>query len=536
MRHPWLIAKAATASFLIGAVSIPVTQAQTGSPSATTFHLLETTIDDVHSALQSKQMTCRALVELYLKRIQAYDKSGPALNAIQTVNPRALREADRLDSAFRSSGPLGTLHCIPVLIKDQIDTSDMPTTYGSAVFRDFVPQADATIVTKLTRAGAVVIGKATMGEYASSYFSSVSGPIRNAYDPTRNASGSSGGTGSGVAANFATIGIGEDTGGSIRGPASVSSLVGVRPTVPLVSRNGVFPARPTIDTLGPITRTVKDAALVLDVIAGYDPKDPVTAYAVGHIPTSYAASLTRDGLKGARIGVIRQPMDPKTDITSDDYRKVRSVIDKAVSELKTLGAELVDPVQIPKLSERVNTAYDGNQFETEQAINEFLAQRPNAPVKTLRDILLSGKVVPSRVRSLMDSVGKSTTDPGYLQILRLVEETRQIVLGQMAENRLDALVYATFDHQPREIAPDVMTKSVVDDVAGLGNNRRLSSMLAFPAISVPAGFTTDGLPVGIEFMARAFGEATLVKFAYAYEQGTHHRKPPRLLPALRGEP
>ena len=229
-------------------------------------------------------------------------------------------------------------------------------------------------------------------------------------------------------------------------------------------------------------------------------------------------------------------MDPKTDVKSDDYGKVRSVIDKAVSELKELGAEVVDQVFIPKLAERVDTAYDGNQFETEQAINEFLAQRPNAPVKTLRDILLSGKVVPSRVRSLMNSVGKWTTDPGYLQILRLAEDMRQIVLSLMADNRLDALVYATFDHQPGKIAPDVMTKSVVDDVAGFGNNRRLSSLLRFPAITVPAGFTTDGLPVGIEFMARAFGEATLFKFAYAYEQGTLHRKPPSLTPALRGEP
>ena len=289
MRDPWLIAKAATASVLIGAANIPATQAQTSIPPATGFQLLETTIDDVHSALRSKQTSCRALVELYLKRIQAYDTSGPSLNSIQVINPRALQEADRLDTAFKSSGPVGALHCIPVLIKDQIDTNDMPTTYGSAVFRDFVPQAEATIVTKLRSAGALVIGKATMGEYASGYFSSASGPIRNAYDPTRNASGSSGGTGSGVAANFATIGIGEDTGGSIRGPASVSSLVGLRPTVPLVSRHGVFPARPSTDTLGPITRTVRDAALVLDVIAGYDPKDPVTAYAVGHIPGSYVS-------------------------------------------------------------------------------------------------------------------------------------------------------------------------------------------------------------------------------------------------------
>ena len=193
------------------------------------------------------------------------------------------------------------------------------------------------IVTRLKKAGAIVIGKATMGEFASGYFSSASGPIRNAYDPRRNASGSSGGTGSGIAANFATVGIGEDTGGSVRGPAAVNNLVGLRPTVPLVSRHGMFPGKPSTDTLGPMTRTVKDAALVLDSIAGYDSKDPLTAYAVGHVPSSYASFLTRDGLKGARIGVIRQPMDRKTDVSSNDYKKVRSVIDRAVSDLRALG-------------------------------------------------------------------------------------------------------------------------------------------------------------------------------------------------------
>ena len=180
-----------------------------------------------------------------------------------------------------------------MLVKDQVDTSDLPTTYGSAVFKDFVPPADATVITRLKTAGAVLVGKATMGEYASSYFGSASGPIRNAYDPSRNASGSSGGTGSGVAANFATVGIAEDTGGSIRGPAAVNNVVGLRPTLPLVSRHGMFPARPSTDTLGPIARTVRDAALLFDAIVGYDPKDPVTAYGVGHVPASYTAFLTQ---------------------------------------------------------------------------------------------------------------------------------------------------------------------------------------------------------------------------------------------------
>ena len=245
------------------------------------FQLMDATIDDVKAALSSRQITCRALVEHYIARIDAYDKRGPALNAVQTINRRAVEDAARLDAA---AGPVGPLHCIPLLLKDQVETSDMPTTYGSAVFKDFMPQRDATIVTKLKAAGAVIVAKTTMGEYAQGYLGSAFGVVRNAYDPTRSASGSSGGTGSGVAANFATVGIGEDTGGSIRGPAAVHSLVGLRPTLPLVSRFGMMPARPTTDTLGPIARSVKDAARGLDVIAGYDANDPVTAAAVGQVP------------------------------------------------------------------------------------------------------------------------------------------------------------------------------------------------------------------------------------------------------------
>ena len=329
------------------------------------------------------------------------------------------------------------------------------------------------------------------------------------------------------------MGIGEDTGGSVRGPAAVSSLVGLRPTVPLVSRYGMFPARPSTDTVGPMARTVKDAAIVLDAIAGYDPNDPVTAYAVGHIPTSYAAALSRGGLKGARIGVIWQPMDARANVTSEDYRKVKTVIDKALDDLKALGAEL-DPVAIPVLIERIDKAYNGNLFETEPAINNYLAQHSNAPVRTLRDILLSGKVVPSRARALMSSVGKSTDDVGHVQVQRIAENLRLEVLTLMADHKLDALVYATFDHQPVLIAPDVMTKPVVDDDR-LGNNRQLSPILGFPAITVPAGFTTDGLPVGIEFMARPFAEVTLFRLGYAYEQGTRNRRPPASTPAIGDE-
>jgi amidase len=507
-----------------------------GGAAAQNFHLLETSIEDIHAAFASKRLTCRELVNLYIKRIEAYDKEGPRLNAVQTINSRALQQAAQLDAAYTSSGPVGPLHCIPVLLKDQVETSDMPTTYGSMIFKDFVPERDATITTKMKKAGAIILGKTTMGEFAAGYLGSAFGTARNPYDPRRSPSGSSSGTGAGIAANFAAVGIGEDTGGSVRGPAAFNSLVGLRPTVPLVSRFGMMPATPSQDTLGPIARSVKDAALLLDVIAGYDPNDLVTAYAVGQVPPSYTAFLNKDGLRGARLGVIREPLDAKTDTASDDYKKVKAVVDKAIADLKRLGAEVVDPVVIPDLKDRVKKGFDDNLFETEAAIDGYLAKHSNAPAKTLREILLTGKLVPSRSSRLMTNVGRTTDEPGYLKVLLSREETRQLILQRMADNRLDALMYATYDHPPAVIRADALTNPSFTELADPGNNRRLAPILGFPAMSVPAGFTADGLPVGIEFMGRPFAEPTLFKVGYAYEQGTHHRKPPSTTPQLRGEP
>ncbi len=500
------------------------------------FHLSEATISGIHAAFKSGRLNCRDLVNAYLKRIEAYNKSGPSLNAMQTVNSRALVEADRLDAAYKASGPVGPLHCIPVALKDQVETSDMPTSYGSAVFKDFTPKQDATIVTKLKAAGAIIIAKSAMGEFASGYLSSAAGAIRNAYDPKRHASGSSGGTGAAVTTNMATIGIGEDTGGSIRGPAAVSGLVGLRPTVPLVSRYGMMPARPSTDTLGPMARTVEDAAKLLDVIAGYDPHDPITSYAVGQVPPSYAAFLKKDGLKGMRIGIIRQPMDVKTDTNSADYKKVRQVVDKAIDDLKRLGAQVIEADNLPDLKALSSKLYDANEFETEAATNAYLARQGNAPVKTLREILLTGKVTPSRTKALLAGLGKTTEDPGYLQILLLREQTRQKFLTIMADQKLDAFVYATFDHQPVVIPQNALSDANANDTGTLGNNRRLSPALGFPAITVPGGLTTDGIPVGIELLARPFSEGLLFQLAYAYEQGTHNRKPPPSTPPLNNEP
>jgi len=495
------------------------------------FDVTEATIDGLRAALTSKQVSCRALVQLYLQRIDAFDKAGPALNAVQTVNARALQEADRLDAALAATGPVGPLHCIPTLVKDQLETADLPTTYGSILFKDFVPARDATVVRKLKSAGAIVLAKTTMGEFASGYLGSAFGIVRNAYDPTRIPSGSSGGTGAGIAANYAAIGIGEDTGGSVRGPASTNNLVGLRPTVPLVSRAGMLPARPTTDTVGPMTRTVRDAAILLDVIAGYDPDDPVTAAAVGHIPATYTQALAADGLRGARIGVVRDPLDPTADRSDAGYKAGQAILERAIADLRRLGAEVVDMTPIANLARDSALLYDNNVYETEAATDRYLAGHPKAPVATLRDIVVSGKVVPARVRPLAAALGHDTSDAGYLRLMLLREQLRQAVFTRMADQRLDALAYLTFDFPPLLIPENALTVPKLDST-GPGNNRRLSPVIDFPAISVPAGFTTDGLPLGLELMARPFAEATLLRLAYAYEQGTHHRRPSPRTPAV----
>lgn len=520
MRRTWLLVSLVAICLLF-----------TKTTHAQEFELLEATIADVHRAFESGQLTCRDLTSHYIQRIEAYDATGPSLNSVQLVNPNALQDAASLDQQFGRSGLVGPLHCIPVLLKDQVETLDMPTTYGSAVFDGFMSNRDATIVTRMRNAGALILAKTTMGEFASRYIGSGFGIIRNAYDPARNPSGSSGGTGAGIAANFGMVGIGEDTGGSIRGPAAVHSLVGLRPTVPLVSRHGMMPANPSSDTLGPITRSVTDAAILLQVLAGYDPEDPITAYATGQVSNSYTDALSHDGFQNVRIGVIRDPMDSNTDITSDDYQKVRTVVDEAITNLQALGAVLIDPVSFAHF-DTIQQTYIDNVYETEGATDAYLAEHAHSPVATLQDILLSGIVTPWRAKGLMNVIGKTTDDLGYLAVLTARERLRRSVLTTMADHRLDALVYATFDHQTTLIEPDVLTNPDTQDGYGRGNNRYLSPIIGFPALTVPAGFTTDHLPVGLEFLGRPFTEATLLQLGYAYEQATTWRQPPDTTPAL----
>jgi Asp-tRNA(Asn)/Glu-tRNA(Gln) amidotransferase A subunit family amidase len=304
------------------------------------FHLVEATIQDVHDAYKSGRLSSHQLVQLYLNRIAAFDQKGPSLNAIITVNPLALEEADRLDATFKTSGFLGPLHGIPVILKDQMDAKGMPTTRGSVLFKNYYPDRDAFVAEKLKKAGAIILAKTTLGELGGGdTFGSLFGATRNPYALNRTVGGSSGGSGAGLAANFATVAVGEEGFASIRRPSTWNCVVGMRPTAGLVSRGGMYDGWPELNgSLGPMTRTVTDLAKLLDVMVGYDPEDPLTAYGLGHVPASYTKFLDKNGLKGAHLGVLREPMGRDSEPQSEDFAKITAVFNKALGESGGRGA------------------------------------------------------------------------------------------------------------------------------------------------------------------------------------------------------
>lgn len=482
------------------------------------FELVETTIADIQRAMEQGKLTSRQLVQMYIERIEKYDHQGVKLNSIITINPNALSIAEQLDRERAAKGPRGPLHGIPVIVKDNFDTSDMPTTAGCVCLKDSVPQTDAEQVAKLKAAGAIILAKANLHEFAFGITtsSSLGGQTRNPYAPDHYPGGSSGGTGAAVAANLALAGLGTDTGGSIRIPSSFNSLVGIRPTVGLSSRTGIIPLALTQDVGGPIARTVTDAAILLDTTAGYDPEDVATAYSVGHIPASYTNSLDPNGLKGARIGVVTELLGGKP-----EEKPVTEVVYKAIDDLKRLGAETI-PITIPNLKEIM--AYPSlSGYEFKFQLNDYLSSLgPKAPYHSLSEIIASGQYDKTQESSMKtrDARESLNTEEYKDIVLKRTKLTRDSLLKVMADYHLDALVYPSAS-QPA---------AVIGSQQNAGSNNRLSPYSGFPAITVPAGFTPDGLPVGLEFLGRAFDEATLIKLGYAYEQGTHNRKPPALVP------
>jgi amidase len=487
------------------------------------FPLEETTIAQIQSAIRDGSLTCRSLVEQYLARIDANDKKGAALNAIVQTNPDALKAADDLDRRFRQSGPVGPMHCVPVLVKDNYETIDMPTTAGSLSLKGMMTGKDAFVVKRLRDAGAVMIAKSNMAEFAFSPIETVNsilpGYTRNPYDTSRVTAGSSGGSGAGIAANFGAIGLASDTGDSIRGPAAHQALVGLRSTMGLVSRAGVVPLNLAADIAGAVTRTVADTAAVLQVIAGPDPADPVTALGRDHLSPNYAASLRPGGLKGARLGVLHQAYDTPT-LDSE----VDAVFKGALGELRNLGADVLDPAEVAGLDALRRTQGSGcNQFKYD--LNRYLAALGDkAPMHSLDEIVKSRRFHPSiQVRLESGAAADDTpgVSPGCIDRDQFREKLRAAVVAVMDSMQLDALVYPTWSNPPRLIG-DLNTP-------GGDNNQLFAPSTGFPAITVPMGYTRGGtLPAGLQFFGRAWSELRLLELAYAYEQGTHHRRPPPL--------
>ena len=509
---------------------LPLAGQRPGGPDAPApppFDVVEASIADVHAALADGRITCHGLVADYLARIDAYDKNGPAINAIIMVNPDALAVADSLDAVAKRGGPLGPLHCIPMIVKDNYQTRGLQTTGGSLAFKGFVPDKDAFVVARIRAAGAVILAKANMAELAFSPYETVSsilpGYTRNPYELDRVTAGSSGGPAAAVAASMGTVGLGTDTGNSIRGPSSHQALVGIRATMGLVSRAGVVPLFLGADMTGPMARTVADAVAVLQVIAGPDPDDPVTLTSRGHVSSDYASALVRDGLRGARIGVLHQAYDTRT---LDP--EIRQIFERALDDLRRQGATIIDPVAVPDLR-AIRRLQTGGCNTFKRDFNRYLATLgPTAPVKSLADLIQSGKYHPSietRLRSaeaVEDTTGHSAgCTSGEAMRARL----RAAVTQLMDSMHLDAMVYPTWSNPPRLIG-DLNTP------AG-DNNQFFSPYTGFPAITVPMGYSHGGvLPAGLQFFGRAWDERTLIRLAYSYEQATHWRRAPTTTPPL----
>ncbi len=485
-----------------------------------TYEVWEATIPELQEAMASGRVTSSELVDAYMARIQAYDQQGPRLNAIIRINPLARAAAEALDRERAENGARGPLHGIPIILKDNYDTDDMPTTAGSIALAGSVPPDDGFQVRKLREAGAVIIAKSNMHELARGIttISSLGGQTRNPYDPSRNPGGSSGGTGAAIAASFAAVGMGSDTCGSIRIPSAHHSLVGLRPTKGLSSIDGIIPLSHTQDTGGPLARTVIDLAIVLDATVGPDSADEATRILEGRALERFTDSLDTSALLGARIGIL-------TDLVggSTEDQEVARIVRAAIEEMEELGATAVE-ITIPDFAELIQGVGVIN-LEFGRDLFDYLAATPSTRVNSVADIVETGLHHRALEDSLRNRSPMEIDAEDYEARLERRTTVRNTVVGILDDHLLDALAYPTLRRKPARIGEPQR-----------GSTCQLSAVSGLPALTVPAGFTDDGLPVGVELLGRTLDDARLVSLGYAFEQATHHRRPPVLTPPLSAEP
>ena len=508
--------------FILGLVAQPAAQTPP-------FEVHEASIRQIHDAMKAGRLTCRNLVEQYLRRIDAFDKNGPAINAIVITNPEAVKQADAMDQRFKQGGLSGPLHCIAVIVKDNFETIGLQSANGSLALAGFASTKDAFQVRRIKEAGAIVIAKSNMAEWAFSPVETINsilpGYTKNPYALDRVTAGSSGGTAAAVAASFGTVGLGSDTGNSIRGPSSHQALAGIRSTMGLTSRAGVMPLNLLADIAGPMARTVEDAVTVFQVVVGSDPDDAVTAAATAHLPQNYAASLVRDGLRGARIGVLRFAYE--RDSTDPE---IVQVFMRAVDDLRDAGATIIDPGVVEGIGAIRRQQDAGPCMGFKYDINRYLASHGDRiPMKSLTEIVKSGRFHPSvRLRLEQAEAGAENgpETPACKAEMTYREQVRAAVTKAMDAQKIDAWVYPTWSNVPRLIG-DLNTP-------GGDNSQFFSPTTGFPSVQVPMGYTRGGrLPAGITFFGRAWSEPALIRYAYAYEQATRHRRPPESAPTLR---
>ena len=498
--------------------------------------LSEATIADLQAAMGAGTLTSEKLVQLYLARVAAYDKQGPHINAVITLNPKAVEQARALDRERRARGPRSALHGIPVVLKDNYDTADLPTTGGSLLLEGSIPPDDAFLVRKLRDAGAIVLAKVNLSEFASGgAHSSLGGQTHNPHDLTRTPAGSSGGTGAAIAADFAPLGLGTDTGGSIRGPSTANGIVGLKPTHGLLSRDGIIPLALTFDTGGPMTRSVRDIAIGLGAMTGVDAADPATQKSVGKAQTDYTQFLDANALRGARIGIAR-------DFLGQDA-EVDWVVEAALSAMRKAGATIVD-VRYPKWLLDARTEFYGAIRYPEFAaqIGDYLKTTGEQYPKTIAELIDRADSLrsvradgagpnPSRWTLMKREAASGGLDDFHYTSIRDngLPLVRAALEGLMNANHVDAIVYPTNPRRPAQIAAPAA------EGGGVGSATNFANLSGFPDLIVPAGFTGDDLPVGLSFFGPAFSEPKLLALGYSFEQATKAIRLPVSTPARGGE-